>query len=200
MKEKILIIIFVLILGSILTGMLVVLNYYTAPIIEKNIEIKTKSSVMEAFNMTFSAENLEKIFSDDIKAIKRGEKLFYISRNNEVAFGIDGFGLWGPIQGVIALKQDLKTIRGITIIHQEETPGLGGRIAEKDFLARFENKKVSPVLKILPPGKAKNENEVDGITGATMTINAFEKLINDNVKEYVALIKGDEEAEKVFSR
>lgn len=176
-------IIFILLLGTILSGILTGVNHYTMPIIRKNMEIKIKTSVLDAFNIVRGKDNAEEIFLNNIEIIKKNDVIFYISRKQEVGFEISGTGLWGPILGIIALKPDLKTIKGITIIHQEETPGLGGRIAEKEFLNKFRNKKVFPELKILSPGKAKKENEVDGITGATMTIKSFEELINRNVRE-----------------
>jgi Na+-transporting NADH:ubiquinone oxidoreductase subunit C len=97
--------------------------------------------------------------------------------------------LWGPIHGIVALLADLKTIKGITIIHQEETPGLGGRIAETDFLDKFKAKKVFPRLIIQPPGKAVAENEVDGITGATLSCKAFEAILNSEIEKYVSVIR-----------
>ena len=84
---------------------------------------------------------------------------------------------------------DFQTIKGITIVHQEETPGLGGRIAEKEILDRFKGKKILPQLIIQRPGKAKEQNEVDGITGATLTGKAFEKVLNSEVKKYLPLLR-----------
>ena len=86
---------------------------------------------------------------------------------------------------MIAIKPDLKTIKGITIIHQAETPGLGGRIAEPEFLDRFKGKDVFPSLMIERPGKANKNNEVDGITGATLSGKAFERILNREIKKYV---------------
>ena len=76
-----------------------------------------------------------------------------------------------------------------SIIRQEETPGLGGRIAESDFLGRFETKEVFPRLIIQSPGKASGNNEIDGITGATLSCKAFEEILNSEIKKYVSIIK-----------
>ena len=80
-------------------------------------------------------------------------------------------------------------VKGITIIHQEETPGLGGRIAEAEFLQKFLNRDVTGGLVILPPGKANAENEVDGITGATLSCKAFEIILNNEIRRYVTVIE-----------
>ena len=38
-----------------------------------------------------------------------------------------GKGLWGPIWGFIALKDDMNTISGAVFDHKAETPGLGAK-------------------------------------------------------------------------
>ncbi len=187
MKEKIFMIIFLLVLGTVLTGILSGVNYYTAPLIERNREIKIMSGVLDSFGMAHSKEEAEKVFSENVRAEQKDSRTFYISREDDIAFEFAGSGLWGPVHGVIALYPDLQTIKGLTIIHQEETPGLGGRIAEKAFLDEFNNKKIVPELKILPPGKAHRENEVDGITGATLSCQALEKILNGQLKTNLSL-------------
>lgn len=188
MKEKISIVIFVLILGSILTAALVIANDFTAPIIAKKKELKTKISVLKGFGIEHSKDDAEKIFSENIEIVKKDAQKFYVTRNKELAFEISGTGLWGPIHGILALQPDLETIKGITLIHQEETPGLGGRIAEKEFLDKFKDKKIVPGIKILPPDKVSKVDEVDAITGATLTCNAFEEILNGQSKKYIPLI------------
>lgn len=183
------IIIFVILLGSFLTTLLLWVNCYTAPIIKKNEELKLKASVLNALNVSYVEDDLEEVFSDNIKIVEKDNRVFYLSADKDVAFEIKGSGVWGPIEGIIAFFPDLKRIKGITIIHQEETPGLGGRIGEPEYLAKFEGKMVLPDLRIVPQGRALKENEVDAITGATMTSRAFEELINTQAKKYLSLIK-----------
>ena len=193
MKEKLLMILFVLILGSVLSTALVSVNAYTAPLIEKNKVRKLHISVLKALDIVYSKNKVDETFLENVATKKRGEIEFYVANTSgDIAFEFYGPGLWGAIHGIIALEPDLKTIKGITIIHQEETPGLGGRIAEKDFLDRFTAKKVFPKLIIKPPGKASGDNEVDGITGATLTCKAFEEILNSEVKKYVSVIKETE--------
>lgn len=188
MKEKILMILFVIVLGSLLTGTLVLVDSYTAPIIEKNEIVKLRTSVLGAMGIPYKELDVNEVFQKNIEVLEKGDEKVYVSKQGDVAFEFLGSGLWGPIQGILAVLSDLETIKGITIVHQEETPGLGGRIAEKEFLDKFKNKKVMPVIKILTPGKAKEDNEVDGITGATMSASAFEKILNSQSKKYLSLI------------
>lgn len=190
MKEKLKMILFVLILGSVLSTALVSVNAYTAPLIKKNKIRKLRISVLKALDIPYSKDKIDEVFSKSVVTKDQGGNKFYIARaSGDVAFEIYGPGLWGPIRGIVALGPDLKTIKGITIIYQEETPGLGGRIAEAGFLDRFKDKEIFPSLMILRPGKANKDNEVDGITGATLTCNAFEEILNREIKKYVPIIK-----------
>ena len=183
-------ILFVLILGSILSTALVSVDAYTAPLIEKNKVKKLRISILKTLDIPYSKDKVDEVFSENVTTKKQVESKFYIAKaGGEVAFEIYGSGLWGPIHGIIALGPDLKTIKGITIIDQKETPGLGGRIAEADFLDRFETKEVFPRLIIQSPGKASGNNEVDGITGATFSCKAFEEILNSEIEKYVSVIK-----------
>jgi Na+-transporting NADH:ubiquinone oxidoreductase subunit C len=189
MKARILMIIFVLILGAILTSALVAVDNYTADRIKKNKEFKVKMRVLDALGIQYTKDSVEEKFSESVEAREIKGKIFYISQDGNISFEINGSGLWGPIQGILAMSSDLETIKGISIIHQEETPGLGGRIAEREFLDTFVGKRISPEISVQPPGKASGENEVDGITGATLSSKAFERIINDQSKEYIPLFK-----------
>ena len=198
MKDKVLMVVFVLILGSVLTTALVGVDYYTKDRIEANKQFKIKTRVLDALGISHTAENAEEKFSENVKILEipyvneddeKEDKEFYVSQNKDIAFQFAGSGLWGRIEGVLALSHDLETIKGLTIIRQEETPGLGGRIVEEDFLNKFEGKKLSPKLEIVKPGKAKSENEVDGISGATATCEKFENIINSQAKEYISLYR-----------
>lgn len=189
MKDKLNMIIFVIILGAISSGILTTMNYATAERIEKNQELKMKASILEAFNMEFTDDTIEDIYDNNIESYDKEGVTFYRSTVDEVGFEFNGSGLWGPITGIIALNPDLETIKGIQILHQEETPGLGGVIAEQWYLDQFKDKKVTPSLVFLKNSKEnKAENEVDGISGATLTTEAFGTLLNNDIKKHKGIL------------
>ncbi len=194
MKEKILMVVFVLVLGSILTTALVAVDDFTAPFIERNSVLKLKSSVLGSLDIPFNPEDtndIEGVFSENIEVKKRDEKSIYISKGKDIAFQFSGAGLWGPITGILALQPDIKTIKKIVVIHQEETPGLGGRIAEKVYLNGFANKTFSPLLSLVPEGTSSLDNEIDAIAGATMSSNAFVEILNEQFEKYRSTIQGE---------
>src|SRR3990172_5499570 len=69
----------------------------------------------------------------------------------------------------ICIEPDMETLKGIEILHHNETPGLGGRITEEQFKKQFVGKKLKPKILVVRGRNAGGNNEVDAITGATNT-------------------------------
>lgn len=183
------IVLFTLVLSTICGILLTGMNIFTKERITKYEQFVLYSSVLEALGMEYSRENVEEIFKDNVTMEEVSGITFYRSEDGAVAFEVKGPGLWGPIKGLVSLEPDLATIRRLLILHQEETPGLGGRIEEEEFLSQFRGKKVIPRIVFLPEGKAKAPNEVDAITGATGSSRALEKLLNEEIQKAVSIIK-----------
>lgn len=105
---------------------------------------------------------------------------------------IYGAGLWDDIWGYIALESDLETIRGVVFDHAGETPGLGARITSIEVQERFKGKKIYDDLGELVAVKMVkgesgdpsiyNNNEVDGMSGATITAVG----VNDMLRNYLS--------------
>ena len=192
MKDKLLMILFVLVLGSILTSGLIVVSQFTEPLIVRNAEVRIKSSVLDALGISFTESLLDEVFEQNIEVREREEKIIYLAQNGQRAFEFSGAGLWGPITGILSLDPDLKTIGGITIVHQEETPGLGSRIAELPYLESFKSKTFSPRLRLIQAGKGQaGENTIDSISGATMSSVAFINILNDQFNEFLPALAGE---------
>lgn len=94
---------------------------------------------------------------------------------------ISGAGYNGRIDAILALRGDMRTVAGLAVTRQSETPGLGARIEEPAWLASFAGKQVSDdtgtVRFSVARGTASSAYEVDGITGATRTGNAVTQIV-----------------------
>lgn len=94
---------------------------------------------------------------------------------------IRGRGYNGPIDAILAMRGDLRTIAGLTITRQVETPGLGARIEEAAWQAGFPGKQAydddGKVRFSVARGTASSVYEVDGITGATRTSSAISNMV-----------------------
>jgi Na+-transporting NADH:ubiquinone oxidoreductase subunit NqrC len=179
---------FVLIFGIFWSSALVAVDKLTGPRIEKYLIEKKRKKVLEALVIPYGAENIEQVFTDNVTADEIDGKTIYRADDGSVAFEFVGAGSQGAISGVIALSSGNEALKGLAIIQQSETPGLGSRVLAEDNLANFRGKKVVPELMVVAAGTASKDNEVDAITGATLTCDAIEKIINENVKQAKALI------------
>lgn len=183
------IIIFVVIMGTVSSALLVGINSFTEPLISKNEELKLKSAVLDVLEIPYEKLTAVNIFKDKVRVLAADKDKFFISTDGAAAFEFYGPGLWGPISGVASLNPGLSTIKTIKILHQEETPGLGSRISEHSFLKQFRGKEFFPKLIFMPEGRAGARNEVDAITGATGSSKALEKLLNGVLQKNANLLK-----------
>jgi Na+-transporting NADH:ubiquinone oxidoreductase subunit C len=189
MRYRIWTVLFLVIVVCISTGMLNAIYTYTDPIVRRNEKLKIQKSVLEVFQIPHEEYNIQGIFGRSIDTQATEGMELYSSSSGSIAFEISGPGFWGSISALIALEPDLETIKGLKIMENKETPGLGGRIADDWFQDQFRGKKLVPELKIVPYGRAKEINEVDAITGATQTSKAFEKIINTNFRVFCQTIR-----------
>lgn len=192
MKTRIQMLLFILLLGGIFTTALVVVNDFTAPLIEKNQVLKKKTGVLKALQIEFTKDNIEDVFDNKVTIKQKDNETYYVTSDGIMAFDYSGPGLWGQIKGIVALEPDLKTIYGIAITFQEETPGLGSRIAESSYLNGFKGKVFDPLLELIPAGKENKPNGIDVITGATISTDKFLILLNEKNKSINKIMKGGE--------
>ncbi|MEW6523611.1 MAG: FMN-binding protein [Bacillota bacterium] len=172
---------FIVVLGTFSSSLLMGLSYLI-PSNLAGLELEMKRGVLMALDLDFTEGNIDRVFQEHITVEELEELTLYWSKEGGVAFTFTGMGFQGPISGIIGLQPGRKTLRGLVIMQQQETPGLGGRITEQEFLRQFKGLAMDPRLVILPAGrKATAENEVEGITGATMTIQALEDMLNRRI-------------------
>ncbi|MDP2814720.1 MAG: FMN-binding protein [Erysipelotrichaceae bacterium] len=181
---------FILILGTLTSVVFVGMEVWTRPLIDANAANELKSIVLSANDISFNTGNISAVFDENIETEKVGEYTFYVEKSSgRVSYQFSGGGVWGPIIGIITLENDKETIRQIRIMQQEETPGLGGVVADLKYLAKYVGIMIVPKIEVNIPDSAANKpNEVDSITGATRTSKAFEQMLNDNYAERVSAL------------
>lgn len=112
------------------------------------------------------------------------------TRPRAVAVPFQGQGLWGPIKGFLATDPQFTRILTISFYDQAETPGLGGDIDTDSFCRRFEGKLLVgqtgvPGIRLVRPGSARADNDVDAISGATLTCGKVEAMLNDVIRRVI---------------
>jgi Na+-transporting NADH:ubiquinone oxidoreductase subunit C len=154
---------------------------------ERPFELSTKEEYNQAANPEAGKATLPIFILD-----KDGTKLHVIP--------LRGKGLWGPVYGNIALKEDLNTIAGAVFDHDKETPGLGAEINETWFEEQFIGKKIFDEnnnfvsVTVVKGGVENNANidnihGVDAISGGTITSDGVTKMLEDNLSYYIPYIK-----------
>lgn len=104
-----------------------------------------------------------------------------------------GSGLWDAIWGYISLEDDVNTVKGANFDHKGETAGLGAEITKDWFQDSFKEEKILDdgnlvgveVVMGYTGGNDKDDHQVDGISGSTLTSNGVTNMIQERLKHYV---------------
>jgi len=126
--------------------------------------------------------------------------LFKAEKNGNIFYVIPmrGTGLWGPIWGYVSLKGDGNTILGASFDHEKETPGLGAEISTPIFQDQFPDKVLFSQTRDgieVRKGDAYGLQQVDGISGGTITSVGVQTMLEDCLvpyKEFLLKLADDE--------
>lgn len=192
-------IIFMSLITAISVFALAFLDQSTAERVATLQETDLRTKILYAFDIdvaTTDAEEIEKLFNEHVEEeLFEDKRVFILKGNGEdkgYAFPVVGPGLWGQINGYAAVSTDYNELMGIVFIKHEETPGLGGRIEEEEYLSQFRNLDLSKASdgNFIVYRPASNGN-VDAIAGATLTSQSVAKLLNEDINSFIQSRKGE---------
>ena len=121
-----------------------------------------------------------------IRGIERYSRVYLVTDDDtvrRVILPVRGKGLWSTLYGYIAIESDMSTISGISFYEHGETPGLGGEIENLRWQSGWQGKKIynQSYEEALVVGQKKGReeaiNHVDGLSGATLTIQGVDDII-----------------------
>ncbi|MEZ4962032.1 MAG: FMN-binding protein [Saprospiraceae bacterium] len=190
--------------AGILSGLLLVGAYlYTLPMIEANKAKALEEAIYKVLpgcttfeTLVLRGGKLEAV--KEVKAVSGGkpEKMIYAGHDNTgklVGFAIpsDEPGFQDLIVGIIGYQSETKTIIGFEVLDSKETPGLGDKIIkDQAFRTNFQALSVEPQIVAVKKGEKKNSNEVEAITGATISSKAVVRLLNAGIGDWKGAIEG----------
>ncbi len=91
-----------------------------------------------------------------------------------------GPGFQDTIGLLYGYKPDRQLVTGMEVLESRETPGLGDKIyKDTDFVASFKELMIEPEIVAVKKGKRSKPNEIDAITGATISSKAVVRIINE---------------------
>jgi len=171
-------VVFLTLVALIAVGLLVGIDSITAEKIEQQEDQKIQEMLAEMF------ADMDSYQADDPV-----EDIYTIYDDGDVigySFETVGKGYGGDIKLLIGLENDKTTLKGVTVISQGETPGLGSRITENAFLDMFAGIDKSDVA------LSKDGGQIDAITGATISSSAVVDAVMGAISEKVQLLGGSE--------
>lgn len=187
-------------LAGLFSGVILVTVYLaTLPIIQRNQAEALEAAIYRVLPGAVSrrafavrGDQLEEI-SDDA-AMQASEGVVYGAYDEAgklVGFAIpgEGPGFQDTIRLIYGYDPITKRITGMEVLESRETPGLGDKILkDEDFLADFRTLSVMPEVVVVRPGTKAKDNEVDAISGATISSKAVVSIINQANAKYLPVL------------
>lgn len=167
------------------------------PFQQKNQANENKQLVLGAIGIEAGLNAAEAVYEQYITEEEfNGMKYFSFNKDGQEGYIIhfDGKGLQDSIFAYLAFDKNL-VITGAKFSHRAETPGLGAKMADPEFAAKFIGKSVIEGSDIVPIIVKKNANkesihEVDAISGGTRTSEGVNNMFNDGISQtYLELFK-----------
>jgi electron transport complex protein RnfG len=158
-----------LISGVIIAGT----YFFTAPVAaQKAVEIKQKTMQV----LVPQADSFKEIEGKQAwyAAEKGGKIIAYVVPSETKGYG-------GTIQLLVAVDDNGKVIAYSTI-KANETPGLGDKATKSPFMDQFAGKSSANLVVTKDPS---DKNDIQAMTGATISSRAFTKAVKQAVDEVV---------------
>lgn len=119
---------------------------------------------------------------DEVAEAKKGsETVGYVVTTTSK----EGYG--GDVQISIGIAMD-GTIKGVEVLSISETAGLGMKAQEESFRSQYTNKAVDSFT--VTKSGATADGEIDALSGATITSNAFTNAVNTGLSYFKTVLGG----------
>lgn len=182
-------IIFMLVISAVFTLVLSLTNAYYLPLIKENELLEERRAILYVFELETEGEPdevFERFESSIASETLVGIEIYsYLGEDEKVlayAIPFTGSGLWGTMHGYFGVTPEFDQITGLVFTEHNETPGLGARIDEQEYLEQFRGLEIKGKLAYGLAGG----DQLDAITGATSTSNAVLRILNNLIEQKIA--------------
>jgi electron transport complex protein RnfG len=148
---------------------------------EKNLAMQEILPQAEEFKLSDIKLPEGTVVKEVNEGLKGGQPVGYAIKVTPKGFG-------GLIEMMVGISTEGK-VEGIKILNHAETPGLGANAPNESFSGQFKGKNIEPALAVVKSGASK-DNDIQAITGATITSKAVTNGVNEAVNFYVSNLKG----------
>lgn len=150
----------------VVTALLAYINSVTSPIIAKAEQEKTEQAMSEVLT---EAEGFRPVEIDNLP--DRVTEIYSAENGSGYVFMLTTKGYGGDMKLICGIKSD-GTIEQCKTLSHSETSGLGSKTAEDPYRNQYCGKSSDTL------------NEVDAITGATISSTAYKNAIEDAFKAF----------------
>jgi electron transport complex protein RnfG len=160
--------------GAIIAGT----YFITAPVAAEKA-VKMKNDAMKALVKD----------AQEFKPVKGKKEWFTAEKNGKViAYVVPGEskGYGGAIKMLVSVTPQGKII-DFAILASNETPGLGDNAGKAAFRGEFKDKESQNLIVVKDKSK---ENNIQAITGATISSKAVTKGIKEDVEQVTQFVRG----------
>lgn len=184
-------------IAGLLSGIVLVTTYViTDPIIQANKEAATQRAIFnvlpgcESFTTLIMVDDRlveQKKDGESTKGSTKEQSFIYAGFDNQkkiIGFAIPGSepGFQDFIGAIYGYDGSKKIIIGFEVLESKETPGLGDKIfKDAEFQTNFTMLSIEPEIIPVKKGEKQNTNEVETITGATISSKAIVRLLNKSM-------------------
>jgi H+/Na+-translocating ferredoxin:NAD+ oxidoreductase subunit G len=183
--------VFTLTFAGFVSGLLIVGAFQiTLPRITANKAAALHRAVFEVVPGSSQLERLV-MSGDKLVPSETGDPAIYAAYDSTGAFKgyaipSEGAGFQDVIKLIYGYLPTTRHIVGMAVLESRETPGLGDRIfKDKDFHDNFKDLAVEPKVELVK-GTGTEPNQVDAITGATISSRAVVGIVNAGNAEWLS--------------
>jgi electron transport complex protein RnfG len=174
-------------LAGLLSGLIIVLAYQaTLPTITAHQAWLLRQAVFQVLPGTTRAQRLawrqgRLVAAEEGPAEEAAIFAGYDAQGALLGYAIPGAGpgFQDTIRLLYGYRPAQARICGLQILDSRETPGLGDKIyKDPAFHANFQDLAVHPAIQAVKKGKKAAPNQIDAITGATISSKSVVRILN----------------------
>ncbi len=181
-------------ISGFLSGLIIIGIYVaTLPTITENKARELREAVFKVLpgvtrmqKLQFDGERI--VIKQDSKDDENTVYAGYAADNRFVGYAIasEGPGFQDTIRLLYGYQPAERKVVGMEILESRETPGLGDKIyKDAAFVANFDDLAVDPLIVAVKKGTKSKPNEIDAITGATISSKAVVRIINEGNQRWL---------------
>ena len=181
--------------AGLISGVIIIAVYLaTFNTIKENKARELREAV---FRVLPGVAHMQKLLLKDGKLVvshveeKDEEPIYagYDKEGNFIGYAIPsaGPGFQDTISVLYGYRPKERLVVGMWILDSRETPGLGDKIyKDAAFVANFDRLEVDPKIVAVKKGTKSKPNEIDAITGATISSKAVVRIINEGNERWLS--------------